>query len=160
MWYQATLKNTSIFIVASHYDDVIMTMLASQITSLTVVYSIVYSGVHKKNIKAPRHWPLCGKFTGDRWISRTNGQLRGKCFHLMTSSWRKGERANISRPQIVGRATAFGEPSLGNISAAVSIYVDHQDFPQYLQIWHHRHFAGLSFWTKKQATHFTSPTAI
>ena len=27
-----------------HYDDVIMTMLASQITSLTVVYSIVYSG--------------------------------------------------------------------------------------------------------------------
>ena len=24
--------------------------------------------------------------TGDRWISRTNGQLRGKCFHLMTSS--------------------------------------------------------------------------
>ena len=23
---------------------------------------------------------------GDRWIPRTNGQLRGKCFHLMTSS--------------------------------------------------------------------------
>ena len=22
-----------------------------------------------------------------RWIRRTNGQLRGKCFHLMTSSW-------------------------------------------------------------------------
>ena len=21
---------------------------------------------------APRHWPLCGKLTGDRWISRTN----------------------------------------------------------------------------------------
>ena len=41
----------------------------------------------KENIKAPRHWPLCGEFTGDRWIPRTNGQLRGKCFHLMTSSW-------------------------------------------------------------------------
>ena len=24
----------------------------------------------------------------DRWIIRTKGQLRGKCFHLMTSSWR------------------------------------------------------------------------
>ena len=23
----------------------------------------------------------------DRWIPRRNGQLRGKCFHLMTSSW-------------------------------------------------------------------------
>ena len=41
----------------------------------------------KENIKAPRHWPLCGEFTGDRWIPRTKGQLRGKCFHLMTSSW-------------------------------------------------------------------------
>ena len=70
-----------------HYDDVIMTMLASQITSLAVVYSIVYSGINQRKIKALRHWPLCGKFTGDRWISRTNGQLRGKCFHLMTSSW-------------------------------------------------------------------------
>ena len=41
----------------------------------------------KVNIRAPRHWPLCGEFTGDRWIPRTNGQLRGKCFHSMTSSW-------------------------------------------------------------------------
>ena len=102
----------------AHYDDVIMTILASQITSLTVVYSIVYSGVnqrkhqssaslafvreihrgpvnfpHKWPVTPPRHWPLCGKFTGDRWISRTNGQLRGKCFHLMTSSW---DTVNIS----------------------------------------------------------------
>ena len=22
----------------------------------------------------PRHWPLCGEFTGDRWIPRTKGQ--------------------------------------------------------------------------------------
>ena len=28
----------------------------------------------KENIEAPRHWPLCGEFTGDQWISRTNGQ--------------------------------------------------------------------------------------
>ena len=40
----------------------------------------------KENIKAPRHWPLCGEFTGDRWIPRTNVQYRGKCFHLITSS--------------------------------------------------------------------------
>ena len=24
----------------------------------------------KENIKVPRHWPLCGEFTGDRWIPR------------------------------------------------------------------------------------------
>ena len=28
----------------------------------------------KENIKAPRHWPLCGEFTGRRWIPRTIGQ--------------------------------------------------------------------------------------
>ena len=25
----------------------------------------------KESIEAPRHWPLCGEFTGDRWIPRT-----------------------------------------------------------------------------------------
>ena len=39
-----------------------------------------------ESIKAPRHWSLGGEFTGDRWIPRTNGNIRGKCFHLMTSS--------------------------------------------------------------------------
>ena len=28
----------------------------------------------KENIKAPRHWPLWGEFTDDRWILRTKGQ--------------------------------------------------------------------------------------
>ena len=71
-----------------HCNGVIKGAIASQITSLTIVYSSVYSVADKKkNIKFPRHWPLCREFTGDRWIPRINGQLRGKCFHLMTSSW-------------------------------------------------------------------------
>ena len=41
----------------------------------------------KENIKAPRHWPLCEEFIGDQWISLTNGQQRGKCFHWLASSW-------------------------------------------------------------------------
>ena len=78
------------FMVASlaqsyHDDDVMMGAIASQITSLTIVYSIVYSDADQR--KHPRDWPLCGEFTGDRWIPHTNGQLRGKCFHLMPSSW-------------------------------------------------------------------------
>ena len=28
----------------------------------------------KENINAPRHWPLWGEFTGDRWILRTKDQ--------------------------------------------------------------------------------------
>ena len=41
-----------------HYDDVIMGAMASQITSLTIVYSTVHSGQINENITAPRHWPL------------------------------------------------------------------------------------------------------
>ena len=52
------------FPIYLHYIDVIMTTMASQITSLAVVYSIVYQAQIKENIKAPRHWPLSGEFTG------------------------------------------------------------------------------------------------
>ena len=41
-----------------------MTTMASQITSLTVVYSPFIQTQIKENIKAPRHWHLCGEFTG------------------------------------------------------------------------------------------------
>ena len=41
----------------------------------------------KENTKVLRHWPLWGEFAGERWIPRTKGQWRGKCFHLMTSSF-------------------------------------------------------------------------
>ena len=61
--------------MTQHYDDVIMGAMASQITSLTIVYSTVYSGVDQRNTKAPRHWPLWGESTSDRWIPRTKGQL-------------------------------------------------------------------------------------
>ena len=47
-----------------HYTDVIMTTMASQITSLTVVYSTVYSDAVQRKHQSPRHWPLCGEFTG------------------------------------------------------------------------------------------------
>ena len=35
--------------------------------------------------------PVTGEFPGDRWISRTNGQWREKCFRLMPSSWTQGQ---------------------------------------------------------------------
>ena len=42
-----------------------MGTIASQITSLMIVYSSVYQAQIRENIKAPRHWPLGGEFTGD-----------------------------------------------------------------------------------------------
>ena len=54
-----------------HYGDVIKGALASQITSLTIFTQPFIQTQIKENIKAPRHWPLCGE---SRWIPRTNGQ--------------------------------------------------------------------------------------
>ena len=37
-----------------------MGAMASQITSLIIVYSAVYSGLYQRKHQTPRHWPLCG----------------------------------------------------------------------------------------------------
>ena len=73
----------------------------------------------KENIKAPRHWPLWGEFTGHRWIPRTKDQYRGKCPHLMTSSCTpdgkyRDDRTSLASPftlpgwqLITGKLTLF-----------------------------------------------------
>ena len=58
-----------------HCSDVIMGTMASQITSLTIVYSTVYSGAdQRKHQQSSASLALCGEFIGHRWISRTKGQ--------------------------------------------------------------------------------------
>ena len=68
-----------------HYSDVIMSAMAYHITSLTIVYSTVYSGADQRKhqssvslafVRGIHRWPV---------NSRTDGQWRRKCFHLMTS---------------------------------------------------------------------------
>ena len=71
----------------SHYTDVIMTTIASQITSLTVVYSTVYSDADQSKHQSSASLAFVWRSHRDRWIPHTKGQLRGKWFHLMTSSW-------------------------------------------------------------------------
>ena len=54
-----------------HYTDVIMTTMAQNHQPHDCLLSRLFIRAQiKVNIKAPRHWPLCG----DRWIPRTNGQ--------------------------------------------------------------------------------------
>ena len=63
-----------------------MTTIAPQITSLTVVYSTVYSDADQRKHQSSASLAFVWGIHRDRWIPRTKGQLRGKCFHLMTSS--------------------------------------------------------------------------
>ena len=57
-----------------HYNNVIMTTIASQITSLTVVYSIVYSGADQRKHQSSASLACVGGIHLDRWIPRTKGQ--------------------------------------------------------------------------------------
>ena len=74
------------YFVMFHYDDVRMGAIASQITSLTIVYSTVYSDADQRKHQSSASLAFVWGIHRDRWIPRTKGQLRGKCFHLMTSS--------------------------------------------------------------------------
>ena len=66
--------------------DVIMTTMSSQITSLTINSSIVYSGAYQRKYQSSASLAFVRGIHRDRWIPRTKVQWRGKYFHLMTSS--------------------------------------------------------------------------
>ena len=66
-----------------HYIDVIMTTMASHITSLTVVYLTVYSDTDQRKHQSSASLAIVWGPVN----SPHKGQLRGKCFHLMTSLW-------------------------------------------------------------------------
>ena len=40
-----------------------MSAMASEITRVTIVYSVAVQVQNKENIKVSRHWPLCGEIT-------------------------------------------------------------------------------------------------
>ena len=82
-----------------HYNDVTMGSMASQITSLTIVYSAVYwsadqrkhqssaslafvRGIHRGPVNSPHKW-----------------QVTRKMFHLMTSSWIFRAQGQLSSPR-------------------------------------------------------------
>ena len=87
-----TLRNPFFEMILKHYNDVIMTTVASQITSLTVVCSTVYSDADQRKHPSSASRAFVWGIHRDRWIPHTKGQLRGKCFHLMTSSWHTKEK--------------------------------------------------------------------
>ena len=52
-----------------------MSEVVSQITSLMIVYSTVYSGGDQEKHQSSTSLAFVrGEFTGDRWIPRTKGQ--------------------------------------------------------------------------------------
>ena len=51
-----------------------MGAMASQITSLTTVYSTIIQGADESKHQSSASLAFVWEFTGDRWIPRTKGQ--------------------------------------------------------------------------------------
>ena len=81
-----------------HYNNVIMSAMASQITSLTIVYPSVYSedqrkhqssaslafarGIHRWPVNSPHKWPVTWKmFSCDDVIIKTSTTVHLSCHH-------------------------------------------------------------------------------
>ena len=96
LYWGQVMRNCDTF----HYNEVIMGAIASQITSLTIVYSIVYSdadqrkhqssaslafvwGIHRGPVNSPHKWPVTRKmFPFDDVI-----MLRWLCENMLNKCW-------------------------------------------------------------------------
>ena len=70
-----------------HYNDVIMGTIASQITSLTIVYSAVYSDADQRKHQSSASLAFVRENPRGPVNSPHKWPVTRKCFHLMTSSW-------------------------------------------------------------------------
>ena len=71
VWYRGSPASSGLMSVEkNYYSDVIMGAVASQITSLTIVYSTVYSGADQRKqqssaklafVNSPHKWPVTRK---------------------------------------------------------------------------------------------------
>ena len=105
-----------------HYIDVIMTTMASQITSLTVVYSTVYSDANQRKHQNSASLAFVWGSHRDRGIPRTKGQWRG-----ISIRWRhRGFNLfHDSKLQLCQRSTAV---------QAFDLKLDFKDFKDFIAV--------------------------
>ena len=82
---RASIKNR----FHTHYVDVIMGVMASQITSLAIVYSTVYWGANQRKHQSSASLAFVRGNHRGPVNSPHKGPVTRKMFHLMTSSWQK-----------------------------------------------------------------------
>ena len=110
------IKYLEILFVHSHYNDVIMGAMGSQITSLMIVYRLFRHRL--KNTKAPSHWPLWGEFTGEFPTQRASNAENVSDWWRHNDSrhlWRKHYQSEqcLYRPDAMPAASRRYKPCSG-----------------------------------------------
>ena len=67
-------QKRKVAVVLNHYNEVIMGAMASEITSLEIVYPTVYSRTYQTKHQRYPSLAFMRELTGDRAIPRTKGQ--------------------------------------------------------------------------------------
>ena len=67
-------------LIVNHYNDIIMSEMVSQITSLTIVYSMVYSGLDQTKHQSSASLAFVWGIHRDRWIPPHKGPVTRKIF--------------------------------------------------------------------------------
>ena len=102
LWYLRQNDDSFVSVIQKHYSDVIMSMIASQITGVSIVYSTVCSdadqrkhqgsaslafvrGIHRWPVNSPHKWPVTRKmFPFEDVIMNKWFELK---FVLMETCW-------------------------------------------------------------------------
>ena len=118
LYVSIPFPSTSSRIDRCHYNDVKMSALASQITSLTVVYSTVSSaadqrkhqssaslafvrGIHRRPVNSSHKWPVTRRmFPFDDVIMAVRGIRYVELIRKTNATWQRYDRINL--PQLVG----------------------------------------------------------
>ena len=127
----------------NHYNDVIMTTIASQIISLAVVYSTVYSDADQRKHQSSASLAFVWGIHRDRWIPRKKGQLRGKCFHLMTSSCHTIDCLHLHSAPTGARNSSLGHPNMAEASLGKNFP---KMIPSLLRVFNGSYLQGLVIW--------------
>ena len=90
------------YLTVSHYNDVIMGTIASQVISLTIVYSTVYSDADQRKHQSSASLAFVRGIHGDRWQMASNGlvPLGNKPLHE-TMLTRSLSPYGVTRQQLV-----------------------------------------------------------
>ena len=127
-----------------HNDDVIMGTIASQITSLTIVYSALYSGadqskhqssaslafvwrIHRGPVNSPHKWPVTRK------MSPFDDVIMGYIFYLGGLMWLL---VHIHQGRFTGTGTMVVQVQVKYISTLQDMgKIDHGPLTRYVKLW-------------------------
>ena len=128
-----------------HYGDVIMGAIASQITSLPIVYSIIYSdadqrkhqnsaslifvwGIHRGSVNSPHEWPVTQKMfpfddviMGIYWLIYCLGQI----WWWYKTPWYKYQWENVWRKDVPHSMVASNDMS-GSLGHPHTLHINYR----------------------------------